>query len=163
MISSGLVLHICVGAMLLMGPSKNTYSQTMEYESETEHNKHPTDRNAEKETSGPTNQINYDSKAEKSAKQMAFTLFSNPSFIFLVCNCFAFQFGNAVVYTHIVAFAASESIDESLGNTLVSALGLSSLISRVVLSVLSQHPRINTIILYTTIVVLTISRCIDFL
>ena len=87
MISSGLVLHICVGAMLLMGPSKNTYTQTMEYESETEHNKHPTDRNAEKETSGPTNQINYDSKAEKSAKQMAFTLFSNPSFIFLVCNC----------------------------------------------------------------------------
>ena len=154
MISSGLVLHICVGAMLLMGPSKNTYSQTMEYESETEHNKHPTDRNAEKETSGPTNQINYDSKAEKSAKQMAFTLFSNPSFIFLVCNCFAFQFGNAVVYTHIVAFAASESIDESLRNTLVSALGLSSLISRVVLSMLSQHPRINTIILYTTIVVI---------
>ena len=67
------------------------------------------------------------------------------------------------MYTHIVAFAASESIDESLGNTLVSTLGLSSLISRVVLSVLSQHPRINTIILYTTIVVLTISRCIDFL
>ena len=93
MISSGLVLHIFVGAMLLMGPSKNTHSQTMEYESETEHNKHPTDRNAEEETSGPTNQINYDSKTEKSAKQMAFTLFSNPSFIFLVCNCFAFQFG----------------------------------------------------------------------
>ena len=154
MISSGLVLHLCVGALLVTGPSQNKHSKVQEYKTETEtehHNEHPTDRNATNGSAGPTHILFRDSEIENSARQMTFTLFSNTNFVFLLCNCFAFEFGNAVVYTYIVAFAASEGVHQSLGNILVSTLGLSSLIGRVVLSILSQHPRTNTIILYTTV------------
>ena len=156
MISSGLVLHICVGALFVMDPSQNQQSKVMECEIKKgkEDSEHAIDGNAEAKSVGTANLILGDTKTENSAAQMTFALFSNPSFIFLLCNCFAFQFGNAVVYTHIVAFAASEGVHQSMANVLVSALGLSSLFSRVILSALSQHPRINTVILYTTVIVI---------
>lgn len=66
----------------------------------------------------------------------------------LLVSTLLYLFGVGVVFTHIIAFVKSRRSSESLGNLLVSAIGLSSLIGRLALSSLCQQPWANTIVVY---------------
>ena len=137
MITSGLVLHICVGALLIFKPQR---IKKIEYEMEARTD----DNRMMKNTSNVLTQ-------QKSVKDITAKLFSNIQFTLFLFNLAVFEFSNSVVYTHILAYAQSRGISSSLGKVIISALGLSSLIGRIVLSMLSQQTWVNTIILHTLI------------
>ena len=142
MISSGLVLHICVGALLILKPHETGKMENrIEYEMET---KTHDDRIMKNTKTAIGQQI--------SVKHITAKLFTNIQFILFLFNLVVFEFGNSVVYTHILAYAQSRGISSSLGKVMISALGLSSLIGRIVLSILSQQTWVDTIILYTIVV-----------
>ena len=140
-ISSGLLLHICVAAVLLVKPEpvqhKIVFQETkLEFPDKL-------DKEVEK-----NNEYNKTMPIEQSVKSITLNIFSNLRFILLMLTTFKFLFGSAVVFTHIMAFAESEGISKSFSNMMVSALGLFSIMGRVGLSSLSQLPWINTIWLY---------------
>ena len=140
-ISSGLLLHICVAAMLLMKPKpdrKNRIFREIKLEI-------PDKLNKEMETNSEYSKTIL---INQSVKFITHSIFSNFQFIVLLLNIFMFLFGSAVVFTHITAFAESEGISASFSNMMISALGLFSILGRICLSSLSQLPWINTIWLY---------------
>ena len=140
MIESGLLLHMCVGAMLIMKPHHPKPLRNLRGND----HKELTVRNGMKTqmTSKP------DFKRQDSVRSMTGSVLCNFNFILLMINSWMFVFGVGVVYTHILAFVESQGILPSLGNMMISAIGLSSLIGRILLSSLSQHPKINTHVLY---------------
>ena len=138
---------MCVGAMLIMKPYNPKPLGNVE---ETYH-KELTVQNEMKTqmTSKP------DFKRQDSVRSMTGSVLCNFNFILLMINTWMFLFGVGVVYTHILAFVESQGISSSLGNMMISATGLSALIGRILLSGLSQHPKINTHVLY----VITVFFC----
>ena len=140
-ISSGLLLHMCVSAMLLVEPQPEKHNSIFQ----------ETKLEIPDKTNGIMTNHNEDNKKiviHQSVKSMTLSIFSNLHFILLMLNTFMFLFGTAVVFTHIMAFAKSEGISASFSNVMVSALGLFSILGRVGLGSLSQLPWINTIWLY---------------
>lgn len=140
-ISSGLLLHMCVSAMLLVEPQPEKQDSIFR----------ETKLEIPDKTNGRVTNNNEYSKTiviHQSVKSMTLSIFSNLHFILLMLNTFMFLFGTAVVFTHIMAFAKSEGISASFSNVMVSALGLFSILGRVGLGSLSQLPWINTIWLY---------------
>lgn len=140
MITSGLLLHICVGAMLIM-------------KSHQEKNTTNTPENSNKENVTKNNDANKDdvhdnNNHSNSAKTMTLNLISNVLFILLLISSTIFLFGQSVVFTHIIAFAESLNLSQSVGSAMVSAIGVSALIGRVVLSMLSQLPWVDSTVLY---------------
>ena len=87
-----------------------------------------------------------------SVKHLTATVLSNIHFILLLINAAMFLFGTGVVFTHIMAFTQSQGISSSLGSMMISVLGLSALLGRIGLGMLSQLPWLDTIILYTVAV-----------
>ena len=59
------------------------------------------------------------------------------------------------MYTHFMAFAESQGVASSLRSLIISLIGFSSLLGRIALGMLSQHPNINTIVLYIAAVFLS--------
>ena len=123
-ISSGLLLHMCVSAMLLVEPQPEKHISIFQ----------ETKLEIPDKTNGRMTNNNEDSKIiviHQSVKSMTLSIFSNLHFISLMLNTFMFLFGTAVVFTHIMAFAKSEGISASFSNVMVSALGLFSILGRV--------------------------------
>ena len=94
-------------------------------------------------------------RPRNNAVQMTMALFTNGRFVLMTVSCAVFLFGVAVMYTHLMAFAKTQGISSALRSLLVSLLGLSSLIGRIALGLLSQHPYINTIVLYIITVLIS--------
>ena len=141
MITSGILLHMCVGAMLIIRPNSQKITERINCNNKL----NITDEGIRSNTkcNGSIEMKNNDS-----AKHMTVTVLSHIRFILLLINGSMFLFGTGVVFTHIMAFAESQDISHSLGNLMISVLGLSSLIGRIILSLFSQHPLINTKELY---------------
>ena len=150
MITSGLLLHMCVCAMLIMKPYQPKSQRTL---------KDQKDFTVEKQekTKIPDDKKNrpVDINPNESVKYLTASVLSNLHFILLLINTTMFLFGTAVVFTHLIAFAESQGISPSLGNMMISTLGFCALIGRIGLSSLSQHPKINTIMLYIVAVFLS--------
>ena len=142
-ISSGLLLHICVAAMLLVKPEPVQHKIVFQ-ETKLEFPDKLKNKDVEK-----NNEYNKSVLTDQSVKSITHSIFSNLHFILLMLTTFKFLFGTAVVFTHIMAFAESEGISASFGNMMVSALGLFSILGRVGLSSLSQLPWISTLWLYS--------------
>ena len=131
------MLHMCACAMLIMKPKNNQNDVISKPK--------PTDETFKTDLHYP-NVV--DLSGHESTLKMVTNLFSNFDFVLLLINKSSVIFGAAVVYTHLVAYAESQGISPSLGRLMVSLVGLSNLIGKLSLSALSQHPRINTVVLY---------------
>ena len=134
MITSALMLHMCACAMLFMKPKKNQNDVISKTKS--------TDGTFKTDLHNPNVA---DLSGHQSTWKMVTSSFSNFNFVLLLINGSSVIFGAAVVYTHLAAYAESQGISPSL---MISLLGLSNLIGKLSLSALSQHPRINTVVLY---------------
>ena len=87
-----------------------------------------------------------------SVKHLTATVLSNIHFKLLLINAAMFLFGTGVVFTYIMAFTQSQGISSSLGSMMISVLGLSALLGRIGLGMLSQLPWLDTIVLYSVTV-----------
>ena len=143
MITSGLILHTCVGAMLIMNPNKGK-NQTIKNTDEFETENSDLEVEASFTISNPTKEMKY----EKGPKLMTVAILSNSHFMLLMVSSIMFQIGTGVVLTHTMAFAESQGISSSIGNMMISLIGVSSLVGRFSLGILSQLPLISTIVLY---------------
>ena len=65
-------------------------------------------------------------------------VFTDSNFIFLSLNVLLFCFGLSVVFTHIVAYSASVGRNPNEINTILSALGISNLLGRILLGVIGN-------------------------
>ena len=91
----------------------------------------------------------YDIKQNQTTFHMTVTLFSDVHFVLLLISGCVFFFGAAVVYTHLIAFAKSQGMSSPLRNVMISLIGFMSLLGRITLGMLSQHPKISTMVVYT--------------
>ena len=135
LITSGLLLNMCVCAMLIIKPrdqilkGNNCAKSKLMQESSIS-------QNAQIVTE------------KKDSFEMLVSLFSNTYFILMFISDCVFMFGVAIMYTHFMAFAESQGVSSSLRSLIISLIGFSSLLGRIALGMLSQHPNINTIMLY---------------
>ena len=142
MITSGLVMHISVAAMLIQTPPTLSSTKVITMQ--------------EDPTSHSNNNISVKLNTEKhqdSVSHLTRRVFKF-DFILLMINSFMFLFGTAVLFTHIKAFAESEGISSSVGSLMISFLGFTALVGRIALSMISQLPWVNTIVLYIVAVLL---------
>ena len=140
MITSGLVLNTCVGAMLIMNP---THSRPL-----------PT-KVSTTETNNNNSQQQHVQQQPISVKQQTVTLLRDPRII-ATCACsFLYLSGLSVVFTHVAAYAGSHGHSPTLGRALLSALGAAALTGKVGLAAITQMPCSNTFVVFTTAVTLT--------
>ena len=111
----------------------------------------------EKLALGNSNTCTYDSKCENVAnlkpdtlKNLTTQVISNINFIWLLVATWGTYFGISIFFTHTMAFVESRHLSSSLGSLMISTFGLTSLVGRVILSMFSQHPKVNTLLLYIT-------------
>ena len=162
-LSSGILLHICVGAMLIT-PITST---TMEKRNNSSNSK--TGNNVDTKEATTTQSVSSSKGGglsstttmpqKHSAKYITAKLFSNYHFVFLMFSVAMLHGGTAVVFTHIVAFAESQGNSASFGSVVVSAIGFSILIGRILLGLLIQAPWVNAIALYTACVCFSGKYC----
>ena len=95
MVSSGLVAHICVAAMLIF-PKRKSYKES---------------------SNDKTKQV------RKSWLEQSGKIFRNSKFILLSITAFFHNFSACVVYTHIAAYAKSEGLALELESLLISVVG----------------------------------------
>ena len=93
---------------------------------------------------------NVDNVKSDSLKNLTVEVFSNINFIWLLVATWGTCFWNIHFFTHTMAFVESRLLSQSLGSLMISTFGLTSLVGRVILSMFSQHPKVNTILLYIT-------------
>ena len=148
LITSGLLSHICIGAMLIMPtPQKKTIDLVID-ETDNSRFKGKTDL-PEPPNHDLTHEIYEAMPVEKdSAKYITSILITNYHFLLLLMSTWMLHGGSAVVFTHIMAFAQSQGKTASFGSMMISAIGFSMLIGRILLGLLLQAPRVNAILLY---------------
>ena len=127
MITSGMLLHVCVFAMLIEGKSKVLI------------------RKKEKDLALAKDLAIKDCN---SSTVMMLRALSNINLLWLLLSTFAGFFGVSVFVTHTMAFVESQLFSLSVGSLVISAFAFMSLAGRIVLSLVMQHPKINTLVLY---------------
>ena len=138
LISSGIVLHICVGAMLIIkSPRKKVKRKSINQ---------PKDLKEKQETNDDGRNI---PKTKNDIGYITSRIFSNWHFIILMLNTAMLHTGAAMVYTHIMAFAKSLGLSDSFGSVLISVIGFSNLVGRILTGLLTQAPVVNAVVLYT--------------
>ena len=65
-------------------------------------------------------------------------IFTKPTFLLIAVNTFLFCFGMSVMYTHISAYAASVDLPVAARDSLLSSIGFTNLIGRVILGLAAQ-------------------------
>ncbi len=81
-------------------------------------------------------------------------VFSSIHNILYMLNSFLFFFGIGVIFTHLLAYAASLGKSVKFGNSMMSILGAVSIFGRIALNALCQQKWISSIILYIVAVAL---------
>ena len=149
MITSGLVLHICVGAMLVdRTPTKRNHNKHKEHLDPSSF-KCETIDTKQKETAVNNNNSKTTTVVEKeSARHITAVLFTNPSFLLYMTSNILFHGGAAIVYTHATAYTVAQGHSTSFGSMVISAIGFSMLVGRILLGLLIQAPWVNAILLY---------------
>ena len=135
-LTSGLMLNICVCGMLIFKlRPKSTAAKS----------KHHNPESLARTKKVPTLTVQ---------KQITI-LFSNVNFILLLFTNAMLYFGMAIAYTYLKAYAEQQGMSSSLGNTMMSVLGLCSLLGRLGLGAASQHPRMNIIVLFIVAILIS--------
>ena len=104
--------------------------------------------------STPLKDLNFNSTMSlmdqtKSQLQRFCELVRNLRYNILVLNTFLMCFGMSVFTTHMPAFSVVVvGLDEYKMSTLLSAMGISGVISRILLGLVMMHPRVNIQILF---------------
>ncbi len=142
LITSGLLLHICVAAALIFPQRKTT-----------------DDNNATKDSvnnipdEDPKKKIKDNDSA--SFRALALDIFKTPSACIMFVSTFFFYVGLSVVYTHVAVYAEFSGLPRAMGTLMVSCLGGSALMGRLVLSAISQQPCTDTVLLHMIAVLIT--------
>ena len=138
-ITGGLTLHLCVAAMLIFKPIKRK-------------DQVPTNENTLKNgisvSKGKIKYSQHESKHLSTFQQMK-TLTQQQNYIFIFLNMFLIYAGFYLACTHIVAYAEYHGASSFTAGVMASTLGFCNLAGRLGLSLLSQHPEINTIYLHS--------------
>ncbi len=137
-ITSGLLLNVCVAAALIF-PQKIT----------TDHNNATKDSVNVASDEDPKEKVE-DTMYNNSASFVAITLdiFKIPSACIMFVSTFLFFVGLSVVYTHVTVYAEFCGHSRATGTLMISCLGGSALMGRLVLSALCQQPCTNTVLLH---------------
>ena len=154
------MLNICVCAMLIIPqPEDINYKQSRSRStSEEEKSNEKTVKKLKTMDNDLTSDLSLPqriSSDNNNALHLTARVLSNVHFILLLINAIMLLFGSGVVFTHIMAFAQAQGSSASLGSMMISALGLSALLGRMGLGMLSQLPWVDTIILYALAVFIT--------
>ena len=135
LLSSGVMLQVCVGSMLIVGSNESK----------------PSEFHHHKDGLYITNMDNKSMKirtTKDGAMHLTTELLVNFHFLLLLINTVMFFFGASVMYTHVLAYAKFRGTSQSIGVWLMSVFAVSTVLGRIVLSVISQHPRVSTIWVY---------------
>ena len=134
MLSSGILLHICVFAMIIGCRQKP-----------------PIKKDTSKSYSKDMDKTYTDTHEEilASPKDLILQLLKNMNFNWLSVSTFGGYFGLSIFITHAVAFVESQMYSTSVASMVVSAFGIAGLIGRLTFSAIMQHPKVNEIALYT--------------
>ncbi|XP_064615456.1 monocarboxylate transporter 12-like [Liolophura sinensis] len=81
-------------------------------------------------------------------KLMDLSVFRNYGFILLCVNNVLVCFGLSVVYIHLAAYSESKGTDPERSSLLMSAIGISNLVGRVVFGSLGQFRRLDVSVMY---------------
>ncbi|KAK6195144.1 hypothetical protein SNE40_000628 [Patella caerulea] len=84
----------------------------------------------------------------KSRNSFDVSIFKKATYWSVCANSFLICFGMSVTYIHLTAFAKDSGINLEESTLLISSIGVSNLIGRLILGVLGQHPRVNLVLLY---------------
>ncbi|ESO83823.1 hypothetical protein LOTGIDRAFT_197032 [Lottia gigantea] len=76
------------------------------------------------------------------------SIFKKATYWSVCANSFLICFGMSVTYIHLTAFAKDSGINLEDSTLLVSGIGVSNLVGRLILGILGQHPKINLVLLY---------------
>ncbi len=87
--------------------------------------------------------------------KMTIEVCRNPAFLVLLLGTFFFLNGVGVVYTHLFAYVEYQNLPPEIGSLMVSVLGLMSVIGRIGLGSIGQHPSTDIIILYAVAIAIT--------
>ena len=80
--------------------------------------------------------------------QFHLVVFRLPYFWLLMFNCFLYTFGMSVVYTHVAAYALSMQLGHQSGKVIISSLGISNLLGRILLGVLAHVNHVDVLYLF---------------
>ncbi|KAK3577995.1 hypothetical protein CHS0354_013659 [Potamilus streckersoni] len=94
----------------------------------------------------PVNTFDY---SKEKPKVLDVTPFKKKGYWMLSLNNFLFCCGISAIYIHISAFAEDIGIDEDRSALLISAMGVSNLIGRLLYGILGHYSRQNNIVIYT--------------
>ncbi len=76
-------------------------------------------------------------------------IFQNAHFVLFCLNQTLLTFGLSIVYVHLASYAMSIGYSENEGTLLISAMGLSNFLGRIVFGLIGQLPNLTPIAIYT--------------
>ena len=158
-ITSGLMLNLCVGAMLIipqkMVPDKNANTK--------EPNDMPSSEN--KKLKESSNEVTNDDKEVEhncgSFLTMTLEIIKRPPVVIMFISTIFFLAGTAVVYTHLLVYAEYQGVPKAIGTLMISCLGVSALAGRLGLSAMSQQHCTDTVLLYIMAIFITGTYCVE--
>ncbi len=160
LVTSGLMLHICVAAMWIWKPPAKFVSKAGKTEAES------LASSAERVFVSPVstgkngqNALNSTASSEEltddqvlrrdnSIGHHTITILSNRHFQLLLINNFLAVFGTSMIFTHLTAYAKSQGKSTGFGNLMLPVVGASSILGRIILNALCQQQWVNSITLY---------------
>ena len=165
-LTSKLMLHICVRAMMILRSLNHLVRGKRKVDSKRKDDKkeqlrmnYPQWKQPEKATidrqedtlstqNAKTETPRLDRRKTPTTREMTIEVFHYVPFILLLFNISLFFFGLTAVYTHIFAFAESQGMVSAMSSIMASVLGVSALAGRLMLSATMQQPRVDTFVLY---------------
>ena len=80
------------------------------------------------------------------------SMWTNPLYWSLHINIILFCFGQSIIFTHIASFAISKGFTQLQSSSLISVLGVSSTIGRIMLGVVANIPKVSVSLLHIVLV-----------
>ena len=157
MITSAIAMHTCAIALLvgiLCTLNKRTETRVVtklsakQIESQMDLNANMTNISLEIE-------LDYSDNKEKQ-------YFCSLKYLILHLNMILYCFGQSVIYTHIASYAHHKGHELVDSSYLISIIGISNVIGRILLGLVAQHPFVNITLLYASCYILSGVCCYGY-
>ncbi len=158
MITSGLMLNLCVGAMLIF-PQRTTTDKNANVE-DLVYVLSDEELNGMKQSSQTTHDKDecHDTDTKNNCASfitMTIEIIRRPAVLIMFTSTFFFLAGTAVVYCHLLVYAEYQGVSRNMGSLMISCLGICSFAGRLGLSTMSQQPCTDTVLLYIIAILIT--------
>ena len=80
------------------------------------------------------------------------SMWTNPLYWSLHINIILFCFGQSIVFTHIAAFAISKGFTQLQSSSLISVIGVSNTIGRIILGIIANIPQVSVNLLHIVLI-----------